>query len=121
MERHCSAINNLSKKITMQTIKLFIIIACCFLVNLTFGQNPKTIKVAYYYPKDSIRFNKEVPTDFGYNYQNESFGKTTMIIHCESAFGHFELLFKKKIFKLSRIINYKKGSVGEVFNFKNRK
>ena len=60
----------------------------------------KSLKIDYYYPKDSSLFNKNI-TDFDFNYEKDLYGKTTMIIHCESAWGDFEFVFKKKINKLT--------------------
>lgn len=80
----------------------------------------KPLVVQRYYPKDSIKYRKAVP-DADFNYESKLYGKTTMIVHCESQYGHFEFVFKKKISKLSRRIDYKDGGVGEVYNFKTKK
>jgi hypothetical protein len=80
----------------------------------------KPLVVQRYYPKDSIKYSKAVP-DAEFNYESKLYGKTTMIIHCESQYGYFEFVFKKKIDKLTRVIEYKNGAVGEVYNFKTKK
>jgi len=54
------------------------------------------IQVSYYYPKDIPKFQKEV-SEFDYHIDAENYGKTTMIIHCESRVGTFDFVFKKKI------------------------
>ncbi|WP_298396918.1 hypothetical protein [Flavobacterium sp.] len=90
-----------------------------FLVfNASFGQ-PKSLKVNYFYPKDSLQFNQQFE-ELEYNYDYKTFGKTTMIVHCESAYGTFDFIFKKQIFKLSRILEYENTSVSEVFDFKTK-
>lgn len=86
---------------------------------ISFGQN-KNIKVTYFYPKDSLQFNQKFE-DLEYNYEFKTYGKTTMIVHCESAFGVFDFIFKKQILKLSRILDYENTSVSEVFDFKTKK
>lgn len=73
-----------------------------------------------YYPKDSLLFRTEVG-EVDYNYQKEQYGKTTMIIHCQSAYGTFDFVFKKKILKLSRIVEFQNGAVGETYNIKTKK
>lgn len=94
-------------------------IALLFFINFTIAQT-KPLLVQRYYPKDSIKYRKAVP-DAEFNYESKLYGKTTMIVHCESEYGHFEFVFKKKINKLSRTIDYKNGGVGEVYNFKTKK
>ena len=96
----------------MQLTKLFLTIILGLLANLALAQNSKSIKVTYYYPKDSLKFNKRVSVDF--NYKNESFGKTTMIINCESQYGHFEFVFKKKIILLEKF----GGNYSDVYGIK---
>ncbi|PZX94252.1 hypothetical protein DOS84_06410 [Flavobacterium aquariorum] len=88
------------------------------LANVILAQT-NALKVVYYYPKDSLKFEKD-DGELDYNYEGELYGKTTMIIHCESRFGYFEFVFKKKINKLSRIVEYKDGAVSEIFNFKTK-
>ncbi|MFG4004210.1 hypothetical protein [Flavobacterium aquidurense] len=90
-----------------------------FFINSIIAQK-KPLIVQRYYPKDSVKYSKVVP-DTDFNYESKLYGKTTMIIHCESEYGHFEFVFKKKINKLSRMIDYKNGAVGEVYNFKTKK
>ena len=80
----------------------------------------KPLKVKYFYPKDSIAFSKIVP-EIDFNYEPARYGKTTMIIHTESKYGVYEFIFKKKINKLVRTINYKSGGVVESYNFKSKK
>lgn len=77
----------------------FMVVLCVFTYNL-YSQN-KQIKIQYYYAKDSIRFEKDV-SDIDFNYQKDLYGKTTMIIHCESEYGDFDFIFKKKIIKLTK-------------------
>lgn len=60
----------------------------------------KPLNVTFYYPKDSTTFNHDFLNELDYQYEREKFGKTTMIIHCESEVGHFEFIFKKKILSL---------------------
>lgn len=93
-----------------------IIFTVMLAVNDVIAQN-KPLKVQYYYPKDSIKYTKLV-RDIDFNYKSTLYGKTTMIIHCESQKGDFEFVFKKKINELSRIIEYKDGAVGEQYDFK---
>ncbi|MEM0575567.1 hypothetical protein [Flavobacterium polysaccharolyticum] len=97
----------------------FLFILLVFALSVTAQKRP--IEVKYYYPKDSLKFHKEVGLDFDYNYEKDVYGKTTMLIHCESEVGYFEFVFKKKIQQLSRVIDYKEGSVGEIYNPKNKK
>ncbi|WP_428228400.1 hypothetical protein [Flavobacterium sp.] len=94
-------------------------ITLLFFVNAISAQ-VKPLLVKRFYPKDSIKYSQAVP-DAEFNYESKLYGKTTMIIHCESQYGHFEFVFKKKINKLSRMIDYKDGAVGEVYNFKTKK
>lgn len=91
------------------TLTLF----CLLLYLLTFAQG-NTLKVSWFYPKDAAKY--EELTDLSYN-RDSVYGKTTQIIHCESRQGHFEFVFTKKVRALTRIIDYKDGGVGEVFNF----
>jgi len=97
---------------------LFLLLFLVFVNSVTAQTKP--LIVQRYYPKDSLKYSKAVP-DGEFNYESKSYGKTTMIIHCESQYGHFEFVFKKKISKLSRMIDYKDGAVGEVYNFKTKK
>jgi len=85
---------------------------------VSFGQN-KSQKVTYFYPKDSLEFNQQFD-DIAFNYEYKTYGKTTMIIHCESAYGIYDFIFKKEILKLSRILDYENTSVSEVFDFKTK-
>lgn len=87
--------------------------------NVVFAQN-KDLKVTYFYPKDSLKFNP-LFEELDYNFENKAYGKTTMIIHCESSYGVFDFIFKKKILKLSRILDYENTSVLEVFDFISKK
>jgi len=84
----------------------------------SFGQN-KSLKVTYFYPKDSLQFNQQFD-DIAFNHEYKTYGKTTMIIHCESAYGVFDFIFKKQILKLSRILDYENTCVSEVFDFKTK-
>lgn len=61
----------------------------------------KLLKVKSYYPKDSILFNQQI-VGVKYNYENNLYGKTTMIIHSESSNGNYEFILKKKINKISK-------------------
>lgn len=97
---------------------LFTIILFLF-VNSISAQN-KPLIVERYYPKDSIKYIKAFP-DAEFNYESKLYGKTAMIVHCESQYGYFDFVFKKKINKLSRTIEYKAGGVSEVYNFKTKK
>ena len=97
---------------------LFLLLFLVFVNSVTAQTKP--LIVQRYYPKDSLKYSKAVP-DAEFNYESKLYGKTTMIIHCESQYGHFEFVFKKKISKLSRMIDYKDGAVGEVYNFKTKK
>ncbi len=94
--------------------QLFFYILIILFANSTVAQ-VKPIKTARYYPKDSVRFNKN-SLDFDYNFEKERYGKTTMIVHCESVLGYFEFVFKKKINILSRSILYNEGGVCEKYN-----
>lgn len=106
----------MKKKLALKNI---VLIVSLFIVSFTFGQN-KSIKVSYFYPKDSIEFNQQFD-DIEFNHESTLYGKTTMIVHCESDFGIFDFIFKKRIFKLSRILDYKNSSVSEDFDFKTKK
>lgn len=86
--------------------------------NSFFAQN--RLKTEYFYPKDSVKFNKE-NYSFKFHYENKLYGKTTMIIRSEDRHGEYFFVFKKKIFSLSRIISYKNIEVSEVFNLKTKK
>jgi hypothetical protein len=56
----------------------------------------QAIKVQYFYPKDSAKY-AQLGAHYNYHYQKEQFGRTTMIIHCESAKGTYDFIFKKKM------------------------
>lgn len=77
----------------MRLIVLFFV-ATGLLVN-GLGQTTP-LKVDYFYPKDSMRFNKAV-SGIDFNCEKGLYGKTTMVIHTESSGGQFEFMFKKKI------------------------
>lgn len=99
--------------------RFFYTVSSFLVLCISFGQT-KSIKVTYFYPKDSLQFNRQFE-DLEYNYENKTYGKTTMIVHCESAYGIFDFIFKKQILKLSRILDYENTSVSEEFDFKTQK
>lgn len=99
-------------------LKSILSICSLLIVSLSFGQN-KSIKVTYFYPKDSLKFNQQFDA-IKFNHGVTPNGKTTMIVHCESAFGVFDFIFKKEIFKLSRLLDYEDTSVSEEFDFKTK-
>jgi hypothetical protein len=98
---------------------------CCLVLELfvfisLVSSQEKPITVTHYYPKDSVSFKENI-LEFDYNYESEKYGKTTMVIHCNSSRGYYDFIFKKKIFKLWRTIDYNEGGVVEIFNFQNHK
>lgn len=89
-----------------------------FSFSLACGQQP-TVTVRYFYPKDSTSFNREAK-GLRFNDQYEQFGKTTMIIHAVSGAGVFDMVFKKNIHQLRRMIDFEDKSVSEWYNFKTK-
>jgi hypothetical protein len=79
---------------------LFLNFLLLFVVSVSFSQT-KLLKIKHYYPKDSLAFAEDFD-DVDYHYERKEFGKTTMLIHCESEIGNFEFVFKKKILSLER-------------------
>jgi hypothetical protein len=77
---------------------LFLNLLLFFIISFSFAQI-KPLKIKHYYPKDSLVFAKDFD-EVEYHYERKQFGKTTMLIHCESEIGHFEFVFKKKILNL---------------------
>lgn len=57
------------------------------------------IKSTVYYPKDSLLFKQQ--SGFDFSYQKETFGKTTMAVKTNSAWGELYFIFKKKIKNIS--------------------
>jgi len=94
--------------------RLFFMLLTACICNALYAQ-VTPVTVAYYYPKDSVKFQQDI-TNMDYHYAKEQYGRTTMFIHCESAIGSFDFIFKKKVHKLSRMISYANGAVGEVFD-----
>ena len=86
---------------------------------ICFGQL-KPIAVNYYYPKNEASFNTSNDV-ISFDYESKKYGKTTMIVHSSGTFGTFDFIFKKKILKVTRVINFKDVSVKEQFNTTTKK
>lgn len=67
----------------------------------TNAQNASDLKITYYYPKDSLRYQSDFPDQL-YHMDKSAYGKTTMLIHVRSAVGTFDYVFKKKIINFQR-------------------
>lgn len=65
------------------------------------AQKKSDVEVTWYYPKDSLRYEKQFP-DQVYHVDRTEFGKTTMLIHVKSQIGTFDFIFKKKILKTEK-------------------
>lgn len=59
------------------------------------------VKTVYYYPKDSLQYERDFP-DQEYHRDRSDYGKTTMLIHVTSKMGTFDYIFKKKIKKTEK-------------------
>ena len=101
------------------TFKTRIILLFLLQCTLFFGQQ-KPMKIEYCYPKDEATFNTQNEA-ITFNYEPSTFGKTTMIVHCESFWGTFDFIFKKKVLNLTRILDFQSTSVEEVYDFKTKK
>lgn len=82
----------LAKKVFFLSLLLFAVVR--------FAQaQPGKLQSKFYYPKDSLQFEKD--TDFKYHdgegYGSSDFGRTTMIIRTQCPMGVFYFVFKKKI------------------------
>lgn len=95
------------------TILLLILSPFCF------GQL-KPVTVDYFYPKNEVAFNATSDV-ISFDYESKKYGRTTMIVHSTGTFGTFDFIFKKKILKLTRTINFKNVSVEEQYNTTTKK
>ncbi|OUD36785.1 hypothetical protein [Flavobacterium sp. FPG59] len=99
--------------------KNYLTILLLVVYHFSFGQL-KPIEVSYFYPKNEASFNS-INDVISFDYESKKYGKTTMIVHSTGTFGSFDFIFKKKILKLTRTINFKNVSVEEEYNMATKK
>lgn len=99
-------------------IRIVPALLCCFSFTIARSQQ-QAVMVRNFYPKDSTAFNQEVK-GLRFNDKHEQYGKTTMIIHAVSPAGIFDMVFKKNIHQLRRMIDFEDKSVSELYNFKTK-
>jgi hypothetical protein len=101
------------------TLQILFVLLISSQFNIAKAQN-KPLTVVRYTQKDSLKFKQQI-SYFDYNYNQQLYGNTVLLMHCQSDAGTFEFVFKKKVRKLSRTIIYDTGGVGEIFDFKTNK
>lgn len=83
----------------MKWIMRFFLTTIMLFVAVTVFAQTKAMEVRYYFPKDSLLFEQVTQTSYGY--QKEAYGQTTLIIQCNSEYGVFDFIFKKKVITLT--------------------
>lgn len=69
----------------------------------------KILKISRYFPKDAQKYKDQ--TNLNYSYGNGKYGKTELIIHCETDRSQYEFVLTKKIRSRKRTTQYKQGDV----------